>query len=145
MLRLLALNAACLLSAVPLKAAATLESPDIPCATTFNSTTIPFGVWSTAQSPVCVSGTVTAINLTIEAGVRVQLEPDAELVVVNSLQVNGAEGNPVLFTASDPASGWSSVRFESGASSSSVRHAVFEYAVIVERDRNKDDVTQFTK
>ncbi|MCC6621430.1 MAG: hypothetical protein IT385_09245 [Deltaproteobacteria bacterium] len=53
-------------------------------------------------------------TLTIPAGARVVLAPDARLVVHGALVVTGTAESPVLFTAADPARPWAAIDVRPG-------------------------------
>ncbi|MEX0321331.1 MAG: right-handed parallel beta-helix repeat-containing protein [Puniceicoccaceae bacterium] len=65
--------------------------------------------WDTAGSPWVIIGNVTVpagVTLTIDPGVIVTVNRYHELVVQGTLNANGVNGNPVLFSGSDPSAGW---------------------------------------
>jgi len=91
--------------------------------------------WTLAQNPhiiSCDTNVPAACSLTIEAGVEVRVvkaSPVLAFLVDGSLEVNGTQAEPVLFTSDSqtPAAGdWSGLRFE-GVHSSSLTHATVEY------------------
>lgn len=91
-------------------------------------------VWSTAQSPIIVTGTVTVVSgtLTISPGVTVKFNSGTGLTVQTGgrLVADGTSSQPITFTSNitpTPAScDWETIRLFS--SNNIIRYSVIEYA-----------------
>ncbi len=72
------------------------------CATTVNTDISTNTTWAPANSPVCLTGSVTvgpAATLTIQPGVTVYASSGVTLVVQGALSALGTSGSPILFTS----------------------------------------------
>jgi len=76
--------------------------------------------WDVVGSPYVVLGNVTVasgVNLTVEAGVTVRLDPGREIAVQGRLDAVGTASDPIIFTANataPPIARWSSIRTAGG-------------------------------
>jgi hypothetical protein len=73
------------------------------------------GTWTSSGSPYEVTGDVTVPNgqvLIINAGVEINFQGHYKFNVDGQLLVNGTEGDLVLFTTDDIATGWGGIRFD---------------------------------
>jgi hypothetical protein len=94
--------------------------------------------WS-ANSRILVTGTLTinaGATLTIGAGTIVKLAPGVEIVVNGTLQVNGADGQPVVFTPDAAGNFWGGIEMPVSTSQVIAQHAIFT--------GSGDDVTWFS-
>ncbi|GAB4533647.1 MAG: hypothetical protein Kow0063_15900 [Anaerolineae bacterium] len=90
--------------------------------------------WTPAGSPYVINGTIAVYSgtLTIEPGVTVRFNDDAELIIQSSarLVAIGTPGQPITFTSSDTSTpqscDWDAIRFNSD--DNIVRYSIVEYA-----------------
>jgi hypothetical protein len=108
--------------ASPLAAQKALPSPRPLAAQTLVGGNVS-GTWTRAGSPYRLVGTVVARELVVEAGVRVVGGPAASLVVRGSLEVEGTEAEPVVFTSVRKGSRWGGLEFDTASGSSRLQHA----------------------
>ncbi|MEA3249657.1 MAG: hypothetical protein U9Q03_04870 [Patescibacteria group bacterium] len=97
------------------------------------SGTIPDGtVWNAASSPYTVDSDAivpAGATLTIESGVTVEFATGTGLTVEGSLNVNGTESAPAVFTSLSATPGsWNGILFDSGSAESTLVHADISYA-----------------
>lgn len=85
-----------------------------------------FGTWTKANSPYCVTTNVTVGALTIDAGVRVLIDPGKVITVANGLVVRGTEADPVLFTERSSGQGWGGIVFSTSNTPSTIEHCIIE-------------------
>jgi parallel beta-helix repeat protein len=103
-----------------------------PLALTVSGPIVTTTAWTLADSPVIISGTVTVSTgtLTIDPGVQVLFNTDAELIIQTSgrLISNGTSGQPILFSSNvGPAScNWKTIRMFSD--DNSIQYSRIEYA-----------------
>ncbi len=72
------------------------------------------GTWTISDSPVLVEGEINVqpgASLSIESGVEVRFQGSFKFNVYGQLLAIGAEADSILFTATDPATGWAGLRF----------------------------------
>lgn len=83
--------------------------------------------WTAGSTQTLVLDFVVADALTIEEGVTVRLGANAKLIVVagGSIQANGTEEDPILFTPIG-ADRWGGIRFDPGGAGA-FRHAIIEH------------------
>jgi hypothetical protein len=106
-----------------------LAEPIFCQAPTTNGTLTGNETWTSAMSPIHVTGDVTVpsgITLTINSGVRVQFDSGKSLVIVGALKANGAAGggNQVTFTASGTS--WGHIYFNNSTSASNLTYCLIE-------------------
>ncbi len=101
----------------------------------YSQTTVPAGnvsgVWTAANSPYHVQGTIViqdGQNLIIEPGTLIEFHPSADLWVRGQITAIADSLTPIIFTAQNIGSGWRGIIFDSVniASDSSI----FEYCTI---------------
>ncbi|MEA3248756.1 MAG: right-handed parallel beta-helix repeat-containing protein, partial [Patescibacteria group bacterium] len=97
------------------------------------SGTIPDGtVWDAVGSPYTVEADATVpagATLVVESGVTVEFAADTGLTVEGSLNVNGTESDPAVFTSLSATPGsWSGILFDSGSAESTLTHVHVSYA-----------------
>lgn len=83
--------------------------------------------WS-SNSRIYVTNTLTinaGATLTIGAGTIVKLAPSVEVVVNGTLQVNGADGQPVVFTPDDEGEFWGGIELPAATSRVNAQHTIF--------------------
>ncbi len=90
-------------------------------------------VLTKANSPVSISGDTyvfPGVTLTISEGVTVQTDANAGLFVKGTLNVNGTEAEPVLFTTSSPTlEQWGGIGIKNlDGGKASINWAIIEYA-----------------
>jgi hypothetical protein len=97
-------------------------------------------VWTTANSPVTIQNTIIVadgVSLTIDAGVTVQFDAGASMLVDGALIADGTEADRILFTSSagTPAPGdWGSIEFRNTTSVGSVvNYVTVEYGAGADR------------
>jgi hypothetical protein len=89
------------------------------------------GTWSLTGSPYVVQGNLTVAgsdSLIVDAGVRVYFSSTYSLLVNGFMEVDGAEGDTVVFTTDTVANSdkWRGLSFVNAHDSSRVRYARFE-------------------
>ena len=84
--------------------------------------------WTAGDSPVCVQGSVTVHDLTIEEGVVVQVAPGAEIQVLGILRAEGSAAEPVVFTELQAGMGWTGILFQDAPAGSVLSHCRIEHA-----------------
>ncbi len=109
------------------------------------STSITSPVWTEANSPYIVNGTIEVTKgatLKIEAGTEIKFNPGAKILVNGELQVLGTAENPVIMTASStsPKAGdWGGIEFTDSSvdakfvdgeyvSGSIIRYAIIKFS-----------------
>jgi hypothetical protein len=81
-----------------------------------------------ANSRIYVTNTLTintGATLTVGAGTIVKLAPSVEIVVNGTLQINGADGQPVVFTPDAAGQFWGGIEMPAATSQVIAQHAIF--------------------
>ena len=66
-------------------------------------------------------------TLNIHPGVQVIFQGHYKFIINGILEANGVEGDSILFTAADTATGWHSLRFLSAQDTSHLSYCVIQY------------------
>jgi parallel beta-helix repeat protein len=90
------------------------------------------GTWTLANSPYYVTGGINVpVNqtLVIQPGVQVIFQGHYKFIVNSgaTLQAIGTEQDSILFTATNPTTGWHGIRFMSASNSSELSFCILEY------------------
>ncbi len=85
--------------------------------------------WTMEGSPYCVEGDITAIDLVIEPGVRVEFSGNYVLKVTGVLTAVGTGGSPIIFTKTEGATGWQGILFDHTPSGSQLKYCRIEYSL----------------
>jgi len=80
------------------------------------TTVIPGGLvnnqyWPLTGSPYCIAGDIQINHLTIEAGVKVFVDGDYRIEVLNDLTAQGTSNRHIVFTSSAPPARWQGILF----------------------------------
>ncbi len=73
------------------------------------------GKWTKSGSPYTIKGSIQIINgdsLIIEPGVKIVFQNTYKLLVLGKLKAIGTPNDTIIFTASNPATGWRGIRFD---------------------------------
>ena len=100
-----------------------------PCGTscmTMVSGAVNGQTWTTAMSPVCVTGDLFVNSLTINPGVCVRIAPGVAINVQGSIVANGTPSQRIIFTAQIPPSRWNGIEFLNTPPGSSFAYCTFE-------------------
>jgi hypothetical protein len=103
----------------------TLESA--PVLTPASGTIAANTAWP-ANSRIHVTATLTinaGVTLTVGAGTIVEMAPSTEIVVDGTLQVNGVDGSPVVFTPDAGGAYWGGIELPMATSTVNASHAIF--------------------
>lgn len=80
-------------------------------------------VWTVDQSPIHITGDLTVLQLTIEAGVQVLVDGNYRITVSGLLKANGTEQDSIIFRAAEGnASGWAGIYFNNADPNSLLRY-----------------------
>ncbi|UCC79311.1 MAG: right-handed parallel beta-helix repeat-containing protein [Candidatus Zixiibacteriota bacterium] len=88
------------------------------------------GHWYAAGNPYNINGEITVpldSTLNIHEGVEVIFQGHYKLIVNGYLEAMGAEGDSILFTASDTSVGWHGIRFINAPDSSHLSYCIIQY------------------
>jgi hypothetical protein len=98
-----------------------------PSFTTASGAIASSATWS-PNSRIHVTNTLTinaGATLTVGAGTIVKLAPGVEIVVNGTLQINGADGQPVVFTSDAEGDFWGGIEMPAATSVVNAQHAIF--------------------
>ena len=98
------------------------------CTTTVSGT-LDGEIWTLEGSPYCVEGDITAKNLTIEPGVRVEFSGNYVLSVTGVLTAVGTADFPIVFTKATESSGWQGILFDHTPKGSQLKYCRVEYSL----------------
>lgn len=85
--------------------------------------------WTTEGSPYCVEGDITAIDLVIQPGVRVEFSGNYVLNVTGVLTAVGTDELPIVFTKAEGAAGWQGILFDHTPRGSQLKYCRMEYSL----------------
>jgi parallel beta-helix repeat protein/predicted outer membrane repeat protein len=88
------------------------------------------GTWPAVNSPYLIQGDITIhadSSLTINPGVEVIFDGHHRFIINGIINAIGTEADSILFTATNPDTGWRGLRFMSSADTSHLDYCIVEY------------------